>query len=327
VSAPRPTTTWTRRLSDTGIARLGLGFALIALLASRLTLVLHEFVGHGGLATAIGCRITTYRLFIFGGGWIRYSRPEPFSLGEAVLVSMGGVSVELLFGTACLLWGRRQSARPLVRLVAVCVGVIDLLHAGYYIVVATHYRFGDGRSLSIALGPWLRVLTVVGTLALLVLAYFLARELMRAAAPFYRASSQSRRIAVVLTAATFAALAHGSLMLVEQRLASDQTYARIMKHQSERRVDAELAKLQARRRAEGREPTRDELHRARETLRRQFRPWPLRPVVIVGLLAAVLLGAYRTKTATQGPPKRPVALGLWVVWAASIALVWALSAP
>lgn len=306
---------------------LALSFTLIALTASRITLVLHEFVGHGGLASLLGCRVTSFHLFLFGGGWIRYSRSEPFTSGEGLLVSLGGIAVELAFGTACLLWGRRQGARPRVRLVAVCVGLVDLLHAGYYVVVATHYGFGDGRRLGEFLGAGRHVLAVVGTLAVIALSYAMARELMRATAPFLSATSSSKRVGIVLAAAMMAALAHGGLMVGEQMLRADESYAKIMKPRSERQVEVELAKLQAKRRAEGDAPSAAELEETRERLRQELRPWPLRPVVVVGMLGGLLLGAYRTRVVHRDPPRRPMGLGLWAVCAAALGLVWLLRTP
>src|SRR4051794_23792631 len=83
------------------VTRLTLTLACLGLAASRLGLVAHELVGHGGAALLAGGDITDVRLFWFAGGWIRYDVPGA-TLATSVFIAMGGIAIELV--AACALW-------------------------------------------------------------------------------------------------------------------------------------------------------------------------------------------------------------------------------
>jgi len=56
--------------------RLAALLACVALATSRLGLIGHELVGHGGVALAAGATDLEVQLFWFAGGWIRYQLAE-----------------------------------------------------------------------------------------------------------------------------------------------------------------------------------------------------------------------------------------------------------
>ena len=106
------------------VARLAVLVAFVALATSRLGLVAHELLGHGGMALAVGARILEVRLFWFAGGWIRYvGAPD---LAAVLAISMAGIAVELAAGTALWLAARGDS---LGRRVLRTIGAGLVLHA------------------------------------------------------------------------------------------------------------------------------------------------------------------------------------------------------
>ncbi len=250
----------------------------IALVTSRVMLVLHEWVGHGLTAVAVGGQITGHRLFFFGGGFVSYRRAEAFSLGEGLLVSLGGIGVELLAGIAALLASRRATSVALrVALAAFALAV--LVHAGFYLITGTHYVFGDGRALAKALGGARPGFVVVASAVLIVAGFALASRLTVALGPWLRAVSRWGRLAWAAGAAGLAAALHGGLMQLEQLLATeDATYGRIMR-------PAVVAEA----------------------------PFPLREVLAALLCVAMLAGAYRATANVPGPASDTPAAALRVL--------------
>ena len=106
-------------------------FALVALATSRITLVAHELVGHGLTVVALGADLATYRLFLFGGGWVSYRWPDgpPGEVG-GMAVALGGIGLELFAGAAALVFALR-SRRPVARVGLLATATILLLHAGF----------------------------------------------------------------------------------------------------------------------------------------------------------------------------------------------------
>src|SRR5688500_17445988 len=80
--------------------------AAVAVVTSRLGLVVHELVGHGLAANATGAGVEDVQLFWFAGGWIRYARDTPWDLGEALVVQLGGIGLQLVGGALAVWWAR-----------------------------------------------------------------------------------------------------------------------------------------------------------------------------------------------------------------------------
>src|SRR4051812_41830159 len=79
------------------VLRLASLLAFVALATSRLGLIGHELVGHGGAALAFGGRIDAVKLFWFAGGWVRYHLPVSSTLAS-VVITMAGIAFELVVG-------------------------------------------------------------------------------------------------------------------------------------------------------------------------------------------------------------------------------------
>jgi hypothetical protein len=303
-------------------SRLAAALFLIGLLASRLSLVLHELVGHGAVATALGGQVSAYRLFLFGGGWVSYAWGPEHGVAASLAVSMGGVALEVVAATIALLLARRARG-PLARLALVGFATADLLHAGFYLAVGAHHGFGDGRLLRAVLGaaaPFLVWTVVAATVAA---GFVLARRLAVLAGGWTGATTRAGRAGALVAAALAAGALHGGLTLAERAVIRDDTYARIMKPEAERRADREMARLAREARGRGAPLDPAQLETIRAELARRSRELPLAPILIVGLVLACGAGVWRGLGAASGggaPSWRGLA-PLAAVTAASLALV------
>ncbi|HEY8147230.1 MAG TPA: hypothetical protein VIG06_31340 [Kofleriaceae bacterium] len=304
-------------------------FALVALATSRITLVAHELVGHGLTAVALGADLVSYRLFLFGGGWVSYRWPDgpPGEVG-GMAVAMGGIGLEVIAGAIALVVALR-SRRPVARVGLLATATILLLHAGFYLAAGTHHGFGDGRAVQEALGAWRPLVVVPAAAAVVIGGFFLAARLGREVTAWVDGGPLARA-AQIAAAAVLAAAAHGALTFGERALTSDSQYARIMEHEDVRLVARDLGRFAAdARRARGRPPTEAELAAARARLAEEHKPFPLAPVLAVALGLACLAGLWRAVTRASDPASDArwrAALWPGIVCAGSVALVAAVQA-
>lgn len=304
-------------------------FTLVALATSRVALVGHELVGHGLLAVALGADLVAYRLFLFGGGWVSYRWPEgPPGGGESLAVALGGIGLELVAGAIALAVAAR-CRRPVARVGLLASATILLLHAGFYLAAGTHHGFGDGRAVHHALGAWRPLLVVPVAIAVVAGGFLLAARLAREVTGWVEGRPLARA-GQIAAAAVLAAGAHGALTYGERALTRDDSYARIMEHQSVRLIARDLDRFaEEARQLRGRAPTPEELAAARAALEQRHRPFPLAPLLAVALGLACIAGLWRSAVRPPPEPREPrwrLALAPALVCAASLALVAVLEA-
>lgn len=320
--------------------KLALLFLALGLITSRLSLILHEFVGHGLVAVLQGGVVTDFQLYLFGGGWIRYQLPQITALQEQ-LISLGGIALELLVGAVLLLLSRRLRRPGLLWFGLVSFGFCNVIHGLIYLVDGTHYGFGDGHGLHVLLAQrrWLVVLP--GSILLVLASGYFAQQLTGTVSIWSRLDP-SRAVVALLIGVTLALSAHGALMLAERALRRDQDarrYARMMAvHKGVRwRIEAELRKrAQLARARTGQPPRPHEIRRWRTELAARHPVFPLRVVLLVSVLLAAAGGVVVALRRKQPPsPDGPASQALsgrglrraWLVTALSIALVVALQRP
>jgi hypothetical protein len=269
---------------------------LAGLFISRTALVLHEMIGHGGMARLLGARITDYRLFWFGGGRIHYEFPSRASHRELLLVALAGIALELVLG-AILLALHRRIARPLPRFVVFAFGATVALHGLFYLVEGTHYGYGDARDLHEMLGasrPWP---IAAGSALLAALAFFTGGRLSAFIEGWLGPRSRRERLLVFASMVVVAGGVHWGLTRLETALTQDEAYARIFRSQAVERAKAqaerELAERLAQLRARGEDASAAEQERIRDELARRHRPFPLRPILYALIPLGLVLGLVR----------------------------------
>lgn len=263
-------------------------------------LVLHEIAGHGGVAAAVGCRLTGLRLFLFGGGYVDYECAALAPAG-ALAIDLGGIALELIAG-AGLLWLAR-GRRGVLGLFAAAAGLLFVLHALFYLVTGVHYGVGDGRGLHGLLGPGRAALVVAGSAALVGATFVAARGLAARIGAWVPAPRPGARAAMVAGAALAAAVLHGALMLAEQRLLADPVYAASFRPEHEREIAAQIQRFEEQPR------TPAELAAQRQVLEERHAVFPLTPVLGVGMALAALAGVALSARRAPPAPAAPVRLG------------------
>jgi hypothetical protein len=142
----------------------------LAVLASRAALLLHEAVGHGAIALALGANGFTLRLSLFGGGAAHVSGLRTTDAGYA-LFSLGGIGLNLLTGAAAWFAARRLRRRGLLYAFLLMFGAGSMGQALFYLANGFYYGEGDpqgfvGRGGDLSRLQWMWVLWVVPFAAL-----------------------------------------------------------------------------------------------------------------------------------------------------------------
>ena len=294
------------------VSRLASILAGVGLVTTRLGLVLHELVGHGGTAIALGGTVTDVRLFWFAGGWIRYDLPA--STAAHVAASMGGIAIETLIGTTLWVFARRDS---LGAKIARTTGAATVAHAMAYLASGTFHGFGDGWILRNVLADGARyaVAIVAGAIAI-AFTYAGARSILGVLA----ALVPNRKLAGIAVAAVLAGGLQAALAFGEVYVRSDATYGAIMQPERERIVAREMAEWD---RAHPNDPSRAAHERE---LAAKHRELPFKYILVALMLAAVVAGALRARPGTQTeiPPK--LVMRMTAFAAAAVVLVIAIDA-
>lgn len=301
------------------VARLTLLFSLIGLLASRIGLLVHEFIGHGGAAFALGGSVPAWRLFLFGGGWIQYERNPWYSSFEQHSIALAGVALQSL--VAALIWYRSRERPGLAASMARLIAMLLWAHACVYLALGVHYGFGDGRLLHESLSSTERaVLIVLVVGALVYLSYALTRGALLLAASLGKSVGAIRAASAAL-AVTLAAGAHFGLYYAESRVIDpDETYASIMQQEIDRKLALHMAELQRLRLAQGVEWNVQEVAAEKQAFVSRHEPFPLRPLVYL-LCALVAVAAAFRHARTQARLPAPWNRGTAIAATLSLALL------
>jgi len=256
-----------------------------ALATSRLGLLAHELVGHGGTAIALGGRIREVQLFWFAGGWIDYDFVSPPSTAARLAISMGGIAIELVAGSA--LWFAIRGA-SLGRTLLRAVGAVLVAHAGWYLATGAWHGFGDGHLLRELLGEQRYPLALAAGALTCVAGFSAARRIV---GPL--AATQTRHrliqlaIAAVLAGGVTVGLAAGELWLRR-----DTTYTQIMKPEKERLVERDLARWAEYERTHGGKITPEQQAVEHQRLERVHHELPFKWLLGACAILAILAGAW-----------------------------------
>lgn len=187
---------------------------------------MHELVGHGLVAIALGGRITSVKLFYFAGGYV-----DPTWSGhtDELLITLGGAVSVTLAAVPILAFTRD-------RLVHAC-GAAAIAQSCWYISAGTWMGFGDGTILFTDLhdAPAARYgLCVVLGIAAIAAAYLGGHH----CAGTIVAAAPSRRHAIAACVIAFAVNAVPGI--AEPHLRTDETYEVAMQTEHDRLTEAHV---------------------------------------------------------------------------------------
>jgi hypothetical protein len=136
------------------------------ILSTRLGAFLHEFVGHGLMASILGGSFDAFSLTLFAGGEARFSG----NFGEIakLCVCFGGIIVNLITGFAVLVFIQKRRFSFSLILFGIFLAGVSILSQIQYLVLGAYYQYGDPACL--ANYPVVQFFT--WTTGLLLLAYF-----------------------------------------------------------------------------------------------------------------------------------------------------------
>jgi hypothetical protein len=305
------------------MARLACVLAGVGLSTTRLGLIVHELVGHGGVAIACGGTVTEVRLFWFAGGWIHFELPRPYSMTSRVLADIGGIGIEFVIGLA--VWFALARRESLVAKIVRATGAAIVIHAAWYLAVGTYHGFGDGALIRYVAGDGRYAIAIGGGIVVLAFAYFGARSIFGVFAATISGGRRAR-VGGVLVAVLLAGGLQGALIVGEMHVRRDQEYGAVMRTERDRVVAREVAQWEREQKQRG--AAIDEAQRrARElALAKQHRELPFGYILGALTVLAILAGAWRARPGTHDalPPR--------LVWTTatiavgSIALVIAIDA-
>jgi hypothetical protein len=296
------------------VLRLTAVLACLALATSRVGLLAHELLGHGGTAVALGGHLTEVRLFWFAGGWVRYELPDS-SLAQMLAIAMGGIAVELAVGTAIVLLARGDSlSRRLVR----GIGAALVLHGSWYLATGAWSGYGDGQLLYTVLGDWRYAVAIAAGAITCSAAFVGARSVFGGLV----GSLSEHRIAGVIGAVAIAAGLNLGLALGELHVRRDRAYTMMMQPQRERIVARELT---AWTREQGSAIDDAQVAAQRAKLEDEHRTFPFAWLLAACTTFAGIAGAWRSRLGEPARlPLRASAIAAAISIGAVIALSYAL---
>jgi len=300
------------------VLRLIVLLVCAGLATSRIGLVFHELVGHGGATVAVGGTVTDVQLFYLAGGWIRFR-----ATGGELVIAMGGIVVEVAIGLALVLGFARRD--QLAGRIARAIGCALIIHASWYLATGTWHGYGDGVQLHRILGDAKWLIAVPAGLVTCIAGYAGAKIVLGALASTIPGSRRAQLaglvVAVIVAGGIQAGAAVGEVMIRR-----DTNYKKVMRPESERVISREMAEWAEAQRRQGATPSEEERRRIEAEIASRHTTFPFAYVLAALLLVSIGAGAVRARAT----PAAAIAGRLLAITAAiaggSIALVIALDA-
>ncbi len=298
-------------ITSSSVLRLTAFLACVGLATSRIGLVLHEFLGHGGAAIAVGGRVTEVRLFWFAGGWIRYDDVPP-SMAHYLIIALGGVAVEIALGLA--LWFAVRGDGLGRRIVRAAGGVL-VVHACWYLATGAWHGYGDGTLLYRELGDGRYPFAIGVGLVGCAFAWLGTRHVLGALA-----ATIDHRLVALAGALVLAAVINIGLDLAELHVRGDRSYASMMAPEKDRVIAREMVAWIAAQRA-----TTDAERAAKVAeLEDVHRTFPFRWLFSGALVACAAAGGFASRRRAAVPLGARAQRMALALAAGSIALVIAI---
>ena len=242
------------------------------ILSTRLGAFLHEFIGHGFLATLLGGRFEGFHLTLFAGGEAKITG----NLGEmaSVCVGLGGIVINLLAGFLVLIFLKRRRFSFSLTLFGLFLAGVSILSQIQYLILGAYYRYGD----PVCLMKYPGALFISWAGGLMILACF-SWYIIRL---FFRLQEASFPTSDMLTRAVISCLILGLPVLLYSGL---YHYAKVPLgstaaiQEARIRVEEEAARIKA---ETGSEKSIDEI-------RRELEPYPILPLILAVYLLATIL--------------------------------------
>ena len=255
-------------------------------LSTRIGILCHEFLGHGVGALVVGGEVLESRIFLFHGGWIRYTG---IPVGWEWLPLYAGSGVSCLIALA-MVWCYRLKLSFGMASVLLVTGTGSFFQNAIYFLRSFHYGYGDGWELFTELGDVKNWITLGATPLLGFLAWRWTPPLVKVASHYLDHPSKVRLI--VLLVVTFP-LASGSFALLGQAELDwrDQGFQEVMRPLEKRVLDDKVKKLETEKALAGEGPLlTDEIKSLEEEVEKEHGQPPFDLLLGFALVVGCLLG-------------------------------------
>jgi hypothetical protein len=284
-------------------------FALLVL-STRLATLLHELLGHGLTAAALGGAVRGIRVSLFGGGNAYYQFHAELDPTALFAVSFGGILINLLTGASALALATRPGVYRGRTVFLSVFGMVSLWGGLAYSSLGFYYGVGDPavavRGLAGA-GEWLWLPFLAAAPAA---AFWGGRAFTRVIRSWFPMDGFARKtLLLALTLGVTGAVYAGIYIAAEQRSVALET-ASIAQMRAEEKIRAEK-RAEHRRQLRQTHPewTEEELARALERVTLEVHPEevprkpPLIPLLAVAYLAGFLLSIHRSEESRPPVPR------------------------
>jgi hypothetical protein len=284
------------------------------ILSTRFGAFLHEFVGHGLMASILGGNFEAFRLTLFAGGEAKFS--GNFGEMASLCVSLGGIVVNLVAGFAVLIFIQKRRFSFTLILFGIFLAGVSILSQLQYLVLGAYYQYGD----PVCLANYPKALFFAWTGGLLLLAYF-SWYLMRfffkfQDAYFFTPHMRNRAIITFLILGIPIFLYTGFYQYFKTPLASTKAIkeAQVSAYKEAERIKAETKSEQS-----------------IDEIRKELEPHPILPMILAIYFLTTILAFLQTTRTNKKKNFPPIPLStlysfFWVIISGSvlsvIAFLW-----
>lgn len=149
---------------------------LLLFICGRVTLLIHEFLGHALVVTILGHRVHQVTFQYFGDAWINYHYVGKFVESHETKILAAGVLSEILISLGLLVTSRKINS-VFTRFLCTFLAAILIVHALHYSIMGLYFQYGDGRYFNHLLGePFSKRLACFLLIPMAVFCFGISRE-------------------------------------------------------------------------------------------------------------------------------------------------------
>lgn len=275
--------------------KLSLFIFFLLFLSGRLGLLLHEFAGHALSWQLLGGKITDFKLFLFGGGWVYYGwtpKTDSLSYLSMLYVQISGIVVELAVGSIFAFIAILLKTTRLAKALFSAASSVFLVHGLFYLVICTYYGCGDGGILFDILSGNVRHGFLIITSCLTVVGAFIVSFTFSPVMNSWVVDCHSKKkFFLIILSVVLAGLLHGSLTVAEKFLVNDRVYDEIQTSMNDRLKQEELTEfIEQYDEKHGREADQEEIDAFKDELAKKYKQFQIEAPLLFAVFVAFLAG-------------------------------------
>lgn len=216
---------------------------ILIYLSGRITLIIHEYVGHGIPAYFVCKEIVDIHISFFGDAWIQFRFGEATSFLGKLFVYSGGILSEVVLSCIILFVRFKKTFPHPFRIITKFIASVMLVHAFVYSINALYYNYGDGPFFN-ELWPSETNKLIVNSLmvTVMVLSFILSYKYSPYLLLLLQLKKSYFAITKIAVAGVMAVSIHTGLTYYEMNMVDDKVQAEIFKPEFVDKIEIELSK-------------------------------------------------------------------------------------